>query len=142
MESASLRDRVFEGKLALVRRAELEELRTLLRNERLDPGMLRSLQQARAAEMVEFAMAKTDYYRERYARLGIEGRDLPDPEVFQSLPLLERADVRKHFERIRSAEAMPSNLVPAVTGGSTGEPLRVLRDARAHHRTLGWRLHR
>jgi phenylacetate-CoA ligase len=29
-----------------------------------------------------------------------------------------------------------------VTGGTTGEPLRVMRDERANHRTLGWRLHR
>ena len=37
----------------------------MVRNERLDPEQLRSLQQARAAEIARFAMANTAYYRER-----------------------------------------------------------------------------
>jgi phenylacetate-CoA ligase len=138
----SLRNQVFETKLRLLRRAEFVELRALAQSERLDAERLRSIQQARTAEIVRFAMAHTDYYRERYARAGIAPRDLADPESFQSLPVLERAEVRENFERIRSAEATPSNVERAVTGGTTGEPLRVLRDARANHRTLGWRLHR
>jgi len=142
MMSGSLRDQVFEAKLGFVRRAELDELRALMRNERLEPEALQSLQQARAADLVRFAMAETDYYRDRYAQAGIGARDLADPQAFQSLPVLERADVRENLERIRSREATPSNSQPAATGGSTGEPLRVFRDARAPHRTLGLRLHR
>jgi phenylacetate-CoA ligase len=140
--SGSLRDQVFEAKLGLVRRAELEELRALMQNERLAPEALGSLQQRRAAELVRFAMASCEFYRERYARAGIGSADLFDPQAFASLPVLERAEVRENFERIRSAEATPSNCERAVTGGSTGEPLRVMRDARAPHRTLGLRLHR
>ena len=133
---------MFYAKLALANRRELAELREMACNERLDPERLRTLQQARAAEIVRFAMAKSEYYRERYARAGIDARDLLDPQAFQSLPVLERADVRENLERIRSSEATPANVQRAVTGGSTGEPLRVMRDARANHRTLGWRLYR
>ena len=103
MMSGSLRDQVFEAKLGFVRRAELEELRALMRNERLDPEALRGLQEARTADLVRFAVAQSDYYRERYARAGIDTRDLADPQAFQSLPVLERADVRENFERIRSS---------------------------------------
>jgi phenylacetate-CoA ligase len=138
----ALRNRVFETKLRWVRPAELAELRALARNERLDPEALRALQHARAAEIARFAMTHTDYYRERYASAGIAPRDLGDPKVFESLPVLERADVRSHSERIRSDEAAAGNVQRAVTGGTTGEPLRVMRDARANHRVLGWRLHR
>jgi phenylacetate-CoA ligase len=142
MVYGALRNQLFEAKLRLVRGAELAELRALAQGERLDAERLRSLQQARAAEIVRFAMAHTAYYRERYAKAGIDARDLADPQAFESLPVLERADVREHFERIRSDEATPANVQRAVTGGTTGEPLRVLRDNRANHRTLGWRLHR
>ena len=138
----ALRNQLFEAKLRLVRGAEFAELRALAEGERLDAERLRSLQQARAAAIVRFAMAHTAYYRERYAKAGIDPRDLAHPQAFESLPVLERADVREHFERIRSDEATPANVQRAVTGGTTGEPLRVLRDNRANHRTLGWRLHR
>ena len=140
--SRSLRERIFEAKLRVARRSDFHELRALMRNERLDPERLQSLAQARAADIVRFAMAHTDYYRERYARAGVRERDLADPAAFQSLPVLERADVRDHFERIRSDESTPENVQRAVTGGTTNEPLRVMRDARFQHRTLAWRLYR
>jgi phenylacetate-CoA ligase len=140
--AGSLRNRIFETKLRLARSAELAELRALERYERLDPERLRSLQDERAAEIVRFALANSDYYRARYAQAGIRARDLEDPQAFFSLPLLERGDVRAEYDRIRTREATPANVERAVTGGTTGEPLRVLRDARANHRTLGWRLHR
>jgi phenylacetate-CoA ligase len=50
--------------------------------------------------------------------------------------------VRDQFERIRSDEATARNVQRAVTGGTTNEPLRILRDKRMQHRTLNWRLHR
>lgn len=138
----TLRDRIFEAKLRFARPLDLAELRELAANERLDPERLRALQHARASEIVRFAMAHSEFYRERYARAGIRERDLSDPAAFRSLPVLERTDVRDGFEQIRSDEATPENSQTEVTGGTTNEPLRFLRDQRAEHRTLSWRLHR
>jgi phenylacetate-CoA ligase len=138
----SVSARIFEAKLRAARPAELAELRELTRNERLEPERLRALQQARAAEIVRFAMSRSAFYRERCARAGIREGDLSDPAAFEALPVLERADVKEHFEQIRSDEATPANSPPEVTGGTTNEPLRFLRDARAEHRPLGWRLYR
>jgi phenylacetate-CoA ligase len=143
MATAPLRERFFEAKLGLALRSELDEYRALLRSERFDVLALRRIQQQRAAELVAFAMAHTAWYRRRYD--GVDTRAIAERgsfEAFESLPVLEREDVRRHFDEIRSDEATPRNVKPAVTSGSTGEPLRVLRDARANHRTLGWRLHR
>jgi phenylacetate-CoA ligase len=140
MAAAPLRERFFEAKLGLALPSELAEYRALLASERLAPAALRSLQRTRAAELAAFAAAHTDWYRERYT--GVDFRGLAEPGAFESLPVLERDDVRRHFARIRSSEATPRTVKHAVTSGSTGEPLRLLRDARANHRTLGWRLHR
>jgi phenylacetate-CoA ligase len=135
---ASLRNRVFEAKLRLARPSELDELHWMERNERIDPEALASLQRERAAELVAFAMAHSDFYRERFR--GLDPRELLRPGAFERLPLLERTDLRAHRERIRTDEATARNVQHAVTGGTTGEPLRVMRDERANHRTLGWRL--
>jgi phenylacetate-CoA ligase len=140
MAAAPLRERFFEAKLGLALRSELDEYRALLRSERFDALALRRIQQQRAAELVAFAMTHTAWYRERYA--GFDPRSLGEAGAFESLPVLERDDVRHHFAEISSDEATPRNVKPSVTSGSTGEPLRVLRDVRANHRTLGWRLHR
>jgi phenylacetate-CoA ligase len=140
--AGTVRGRIFEAKLRVARPADFAELRELARDERLDPEQLCALQQARAAELVRFAMSRSDFYRERCARAGIRERDLSDPGAFQSLPVLERADVKEQFERIRTDEATPGNVQREVTGGTTNEPLRILRDKRAQHRTLNWRLYR
>jgi O-antigen/teichoic acid export membrane protein/phenylacetate-coenzyme A ligase PaaK-like adenylate-forming protein len=138
----AVRVRIFEAKLRAAARADFTELRDLMRDERLDPERVFALQQARAAEILRFAMSRSDFYRERCARAGIQERDLSDTEAFRSLPVLERADVREQFERICTDEATPGNFQHAVTGGTTNEPLRILRDKRMQHRTLNWRLHR
>jgi phenylacetate-CoA ligase len=138
--SALLRDSVFEAKLRLVRRSELAELRWMARNERMDREALETLQRDRAAELVTFAIAHSAFYRERFR--GLDPRELRKPGAFESLPVLERAEIRAQRDRIRTDEATEGNVDQAVTGGTTGEPLRVMRDRRANHRTLGWRLHR
>ena len=138
--SASLRDRIFEAKLALVRPAERAELLWMQRNECLDAEALAALQRERAARLVEFSIEHSPFYRERFR--GLDPRELLRPEAFQSLPVLERSDLRLHREAIRTDEAITPNVQHAVTGGTTGEPLRVMRDERANHRTLAWRLHR
>src|SRR5688500_63294 len=100
--AASLRDRIFEAKLRLVRRAELEELRWLERNERLGLDALAALQRDRAAELVAFAMGHSPFYRDRFR--GLDPRELLRPGAFQSLPVLERQDLRQHRDRIRTDE--------------------------------------
>lgn len=114
--------------------------RNLVRDQSLEPDKSAELQAERAIAQARFAMANTEFYRERYSSAGFTLKDLDDPAAFTELPIVEKADVRDNSNLFRSSEATDRNSKVSVTGGSTGEPLRLLRDLRTPTRTLEWRL--
>jgi len=132
----------FRIKAATVLRATREAYRDHVLHEVLDPAALQTLQDRRAADQALFAMRHTRFYRELYRGAGFSEADLGDPAAFAELPTISKADVREHFDDIRSDEASERNTAMNRTGGSTGEPLKVLRDTRVPARALEWQLFR
>ncbi|WP_375492349.1 phenylacetate--CoA ligase family protein [uncultured Jatrophihabitans sp.] len=133
---------VFDAKAALALRPDRRVDDQLRTTEVLDPEVLQNLQAERSAAHARFAMQTTPFYRELYTAAGFTVDDLKDPAAFTALPLVTKSDVREQPDRFRSSEATDSNAVMSATGGSTGEPLHLLRDLRTPTRTLEWRLFR
>lgn len=115
----------------------LAHLRRLETDSRLPRPQLDSLVASRAAAVARHAAATTPWYAERYA--GLDLAPLDDPEAFALLPVVEKDDVRTDFDRFRSTEHRHGRI--ATTGGSTGEPARVLYDTRVPVKPLAWRLY-
>ncbi|WP_186759076.1 phenylacetate--CoA ligase family protein [Arthrobacter alpinus] len=112
----------------------------LMRSQTLPDEDLKALQMKRSLDQAQFAMEHTPFYRDLYTAAGITMRDFRDPEIFTNLPIVDKSDVRDYFEFFKSSEATSKNSIISTTGGSTGEPLRILRDLRTPTRTLEWRL--
>jgi len=127
-------------KAATVLRSSSALTAELDRQSLLSPEELEALQSKRAAAHAKFAMEHTEFYREHYRAAGFTPADLDDPAAFSELPFVTKGDVRDHPEAFRSSEATPANSKRSVTGGSTGEPLSLLRDLRFPARALEWRL--
>lgn len=136
----SLKRVSFAVKNAIVLRDNREMYRHLVAAERLPPEELEALQASRAIAHARFAFENTSYYRDRYSDAGFTIDDLRDPAAFIELPVIDKTEVREHFEGFRSAEANEFNSKVSATGGSTGQPLRLLRDLRTPTRTIEWRL--
>jgi len=130
----------FIAKTRLGARSSVSALREYVRNDRLDPSELAALQARRSIDHARFAFEHSPFYRELYSSSGITRKDLTDPAAFSSLPLVDKETVREHFDTITSDEATPANSKVSTTGGSTGRPLRILRDLRFPARALEWRL--
>lgn len=135
-----VKNAVFAAKKAVILRSSDRMFRQLLREQRLAPDEITAVQADRAIRQARFAMENTSFYRERYRDAGFTLSDLDDPAAFPDLPIVEKADVREHFAEFRSTEATDRNSRVSTTGGSTGEPLKILRDLRTPTRTLEWRL--
>lgn len=114
----------------------------LLRQETLPQPELERLTAERSIAHARFAMEHSPFYRDRYTAAGFSLKDLHDPAAFLELPVIEKAEVREHWREIRSSEATSRNSKISTTGGSTGQPLRLLRDLRFPARALEWRLMR
>ncbi|WP_193598114.1 phenylacetate--CoA ligase family protein [Microbacterium sp. YJN-G] len=95
-------------------------------------------QRADAAELARWASVKSVWYRERIAPLLAD--DLADPQTFERIPILEKEDLRDHYDEIIAVDSGVRRTTVARTGGSTGQPLKVLKDFSVRPATLTWRL--
>lgn len=138
----SLKRAVFDLKAATILRSSRDEFRRIVGNEGLDPDELQRMQARRAIDHARFAMENSAFYRERYTDAGFTAKDLTDPDAFEHLPVIEKADVRENTERFKTTEATEANARPAGTGGSTSAPLKLFHDRRFPVRVLEWRLFR
>jgi phenylacetate-CoA ligase len=131
----------FTTKLRTVRRSSGSYLAELERNQSLDPRLLAGLTSRRAAGIARFAAESTPYYRRRFEEHGVDLARLEDDEEWQRVPITERADVKANEADLRPA-GTERYARDALTGGSTGEPLRTAHDARVPNLALAWRMYR
>ena len=120
-------------------------LRDLERTQWAQPSEIRSRQLDALRKMVEYAGRHCAFYRERFARYGINPGTIPLPGGLADLPVLSKDDIRNHSEGLYSDEYRREQLIEAKTGGSTGVSLRIHADARcqairnaAAMRSDGW----
>src|ERR1700722_8300552 len=77
--------------------------------------------------MLRHAVATVPYYREI---AGIDADHIGDPVAFlSSLPSLTKERIRAAGERMLSSSGDRSTWYENATGGSTGEPLKLIQDA-------------
>lgn len=138
----SLREAGFEAKLRTVKRDARTLYAELLRNERLPVDELARLTSQRAATIAAHAYDHSPFYRERYEAAGLDRDALRDPAAWPRLPVVDRASIKGETQRIRTPGVPDRDARPALTGGSTGEPLRTWNDARVPLQALSWRLYR
>jgi phenylacetate-CoA ligase len=112
-----------------VRPALRAEEKLILRAER-DPELYRSVRDQRLAAMVRHAFATCPIYHERFDREQVEAfsrvEDLP------GLPTVCRRDLQRQMRRFVAQRDVGDDYAVVQTSGSTGEPIRVLKDLLSH----------
>lgn len=106
-----------------------------LRGQRRIPFLprekLHALRDARIRRIVAYAARTVPYYRDLFARNGIDVREVRGAADLDRLPVLEREVVRQNPHLFLS-EARPSrSALSFLTSGSTGIPLEVHHDRRS-----------
>lgn len=124
--------------------------RELVRSQHLPEGEVRRRQLIVLQAQVRWVSTHNAFYRDRFARLGLEPGDLRTLEDFSRLPLLTKEDLRANPTALVSDGYAAGRLSPRRTGGSTGVPVRLAwsRDAiplktalvRRHDDWAGFRL--
>lgn len=93
------------------------------------------LRDRRIAEFVAHAAATTPYYRQSFARLGIDPQEIRGLADLARLPVLTKAEVQADSARFLSEAYLGAATVPVHTSGSTGAGLRfpaAIRGNREH----------
>ena len=79
-----------------------------------------ALRDARIARMVRFAARTVPHYRDLFARLGIDPRDVRTADDLARLPLLDKDELRRAPERFVATSRAGRTAIPFVTSGSSG----------------------
>ena len=82
----------------------------------------------RLRSLLQHAGATVPFYSRLFAKVGFDPRTARLPEDLEVIPLLTKETIREHQYELISRAYNPKNLVYMTTGGSTGNPLRIVMD--------------
>ena len=122
------------------RRHTLTYLDQYQRDQWLAPEQIATLQWERLKRLLEHCHREVPFYQRRWAELGVVPADIRNLDDYARLPLLTKADIRHHFDELKSTSVSDSLLYKA-TGGSTGEPMRFgyTRESNDRRTAVMWR---
>jgi phenylacetate-CoA ligase len=112
----------------LKRTPTFARLKQLERTQWLDRTRLLELQFARLRHHIEYAYAKTPYYRRLLDAHELPPYRIQSPEDFRRVPPLTRELLRQNFDDLRPRGAPVGRVQRISTGGSTGAPVTLLVD--------------
>jgi phenylacetate-CoA ligase len=114
-------------------------LRALEASQWHSPAQLQAQQGARLREFLQRIGREVPYYTDLFARLRFEPAAVQSAADLAALPLLEKADIRAHAERMKARGHGP--LTRYNTGGSSGQPLvfYIGRARKSHDVAAKWR---
>lgn len=104
---------------------------------------LAALQRQRLHTLLKDVALHVPYYRDLFARIGLDPQDSQSPDQLHRIPFLTKAVIRANTDALKATNAR--GLARFNTGGSSGEPLvffigknRVSHDVAAKWRATRW----
>jgi phenylacetate-CoA ligase len=99
----------------------------------------REVQRAALADLFDHCRASVPYYGPLLGAREAEWRR--DPEaVLRTLPLLTKDIIRARFDDLKAHDVAARGVYATTSGGSTGEPIRLLQDRRYWDRAVATQL--
>jgi len=124
--------------------AELRYLREFERTQYLSEAELRELQLQRLKRLLAHAYKQCPFYRKQFDAAGVGPNDLRTLENLRAFPVLEKRHIQEHRDALVAANWPCDDLMPNLTGGSTGTPISffVSRDRSWSRAAATWRHNR
>lgn len=96
--------------------------------DQLTPSDLERRQREKLKHMLKHAYDNTDYYRQLFDQVAFSPSRMKEQKEIEKIPLLTKEIVKRNFEAMTARNMLKSHVTEASTGGSTGIPMRFLRD--------------
>lgn len=94
------------------------------------PEEVQRIQRANVESLLRHAFRNVPYYSEilREAR-AVDDEGNVNLDRFTDIPLLDKATIRQNFDRLQAHAGASRKRIYNTSGGSTGEPVRLVQDA-------------
>lgn len=103
----------------------------------LSPENIQALQLHRVKKMLIHARARTDFYAERIPTCEPSMSTSEIKDVMSEIPITTREDIEQFRSEMISRNYSENDLVPSMTGGTSGSPTRFYRDMECQMRRQG-----
>ena len=133
-------EKLFFLKARLAKPAWWKQFKAEMRHETMSPDELHDFNFRLRLELLSFAFENSPFYHKLYATAGLEPGDVKTEEDWHRVPMLTREALRFNFDtiKIRGLEKRGGYKL-YTTGGSTGEPSKVLKDDNFSSVAMNWR---
>jgi len=118
---------LFRNKL-IKSKSYLQFERMLLERAELDEDTIQKNQFIDLKEILIYANNYVPYYTELFKKVGFQPEIMQTAKEMEVIPFLTKELIRENFESLISTKDVSGGNYIATTGGSTGEPLKVLLD--------------
>jgi phenylacetate-CoA ligase len=128
--------------------SHLKYLKEYEKTQFLSLSRLRELQWGRLKVLLEHAYSNVPLYRKSFEEIGIHPGDIKGFEEFENIPILTKEAIQNFKEEMVARNVDKKDLIPNMTGGSTGKPLHFYVDKKRmemrkastirHNRWAGW----
>lgn len=104
-------------------------LAELFETERFTRRELAEYQWRKLTRIVDHAYKNVPYYRRAFDAAGMKPREVRTVDDFARLPILTKRLIRENSDDLKATSLPPGlKVISAQTGGTTGEPMKFLRD--------------
>lgn len=138
--SSMIKSQLFCLKQRLSRSKTYAYYRELAVNQWRSSDEIMAINWRKRKRLLQYAYERVPFYRQRFESLALLPGDVREPSDWNSVPILTKKHLVLHFKDLKSADATNDDCRPSTTGGSTGEPVKVLHDARVPLDGLAWRV--
>ena len=105
-----------------------KEFKALERAFYLNKREIENIQLASLEKLLNYCYKNVDYYRDLFNSLNIVKNGEIDLSRFKEIPLLTKDKIRNNFDRLKTKELNQKKWYYNTSGGSTGEPVRLIQD--------------
>lgn len=112
----------------LTHRGISKEWRLMEQMDRASEEVLIAFQNRRLQALMQHCYTNVPYYTRIFNERGLKPEDIQCREDLLKLPILTKQMVREHYDEIISKDALQRHYQKGSTGGSTGTPLKFMKD--------------
>jgi phenylacetate-CoA ligase len=107
-----------------------DALRELSGTEKFTTRELDDYRWRKLTRLIDHAYKNVPYYRRAFDEAGVKPRDIRTVDDYERIPILTKKLIRENAQDMRAA-SLPAGMrvIEAQTGGTTGEPMKFLRDS-------------
>ena len=138
-QESPVKEFLYELRVRLAKPDWWRQYKIAMEHDAWSPEQVHDFNFDRRLKLLKFAYEESPYYHKLYADAGLEPGDVKTEADWDRLPILTREALRFNFDEIKVRNLIPGTYQLFTTGGSSGEPSKVLKDQRFATKALKWR---